>query len=306
MIWSEPKLIISRDTVSLSWLKMNVMCPTPVVINSDTVRIFLSFCDETNKGRIGFVDIDRNDPSSIKGISQVPCMDLGAPGTFDDSGVLPSCVIEKDKCLYLFYCGFQRQVNVPYTSLLGLAVSEDGGSSFHRIRETPILEREQNELFIRTGAFCACTDDNYELFYASGGTWFDLYEGKKEPIYNLKRICSDKMTSFDGEGEVVIDLVNDEYGITIPQLIKCEGKEYLLFSVRSRKRGYRLEYATKENKQWVRRGEIGIANNATGWFQEMQCFGKILSVDGRTILFFSGNHYGMGGMGWTELLKKEN
>lgn len=306
MIWDDAKLIISRDTVDIDWLKLNVMCPVPIVLNNNVIRVYAAFCDERNRGRVGYVDVDRANPSIVLGISEDPCMDIGSPGTFDDSGVLPTCMIQERDTLYMYYCGFQKQVNVPYTSLLGIAVSNDGGNNFHRIKNTPVLERVQGELFIRTGAFCVCSGDEYELYYASGDEWFELYEGKLEPIYNLKRISTEDMSTFTGKGSVVINLQNDEYGITIPQYFKNKEKEQLLFSVRSCNRGYRLEYATKNLGEWVRQGEIGIADNATGWYREMQCFGKILRVDGRTMLFFSGNHYGIGGMGWTELIENKN
>lgn len=304
MDWTKAELIISKDTVAIDWLKLNVMCPVPIILDDSTIRIYAAFCDEYNRGRVGYIDVYRHNPSIIKQISEKPCLDIGHIGTFDENGVLPTCVFKEKDRLFMYYCGFQKYSDFPYTSLLGLAVSDDEGETFERVKITPILERVEGEQFIRTGATCVVNDRGYDLYYASGNTWFELYEGKMEPIYNLKMISSMDMTRFDGMGEDVIILHDDEYGITIPQLFKYDEKDMLLFSVRSKSKGYRIEYAVKEGDEWERQGEIGLASNSCGWYKEMQCFGKILSDGDDVLLFFSGNHYGIGGIGWTQMIKR--
>ena len=48
------------------------------------------------------------DPQVIKGVSQQPVLDLGAPGMFDDNGVILGDVIEvSEDELRLYYVGFQ-------------------------------------------------------------------------------------------------------------------------------------------------------------------------------------------------------
>lgn len=302
MKWKVPQRIIGREDGKCNWLCLNVMCPVPTIRENGTVRVYCAFCDEDNKGRVGYVDVDADDPTHIIHISEVPCLDIGERGTFDDSGVLPTCVFEEHGILYMYYCGFQRHINVPYTSLLGIAESRDGGNTFHRIKNTPVLERKQGELFIRTGAYCIFHDDHYELFYASGDEWFDLYKGKMEPVYHLRSVSSKRKDVFTEEKSIgVINLEGDEYGIIIPQYLCDLNRELLIFSVRSKSRGYRIEYAEKKSNIWERKGEIGLERVAHTWCDEMQCFGKMLSLGDRRLLFFCGNHYGMGGMGWTEL-----
>lgn len=304
MDWTKAELIISKDTVAIDWLKLNVMCPVPIILDDSTLRIYAAFCDEQNRGRVGYIDVDRHNPSIIKHISEKPCLDLGDESSFDDSGVLPTCVIKQKDRLFMYYCGYQKYRDFPYTSLLGLAVSYDGGETFERVKPTPILERVDGEQFIRTGATCVVKDKGYDLYYASGNTWFELYEGKMEPKYNLKIISSMDMDRFDGKGDDVILLNDDEYGIVIPQIFYLDNKELLLFSVRSQSKGYRIEYAAKEGDEWERQGEIGLASNSSGWYKEMQCFGKILSDGDDVLLFFSGNHYGRGGIGWTRMVRR--
>lgn len=153
MEWIRQGMLCSKDTIGLEWCKMNIMCPVPFLVDADTLRIFAAFCDDQNRGRIGYIDVNPGNPAEILNVSKQPVLDLGESGTFDENGVLPTSILAEESKIYLFYCGFQLQVNVPYTSLLGISVSDDNGDNFRRLHSTPILDRVDNELFIRTGAY---------------------------------------------------------------------------------------------------------------------------------------------------------
>jgi hypothetical protein len=61
-------------------------------------------------------------------VSRSPIMDVGSHGTFDEHGVVPSCVIQaKDSSLLMYYSGFERFDSVPYKIFTGLAISTDNG-----------------------------------------------------------------------------------------------------------------------------------------------------------------------------------
>ncbi len=300
-MWKKKGLICNREIVSdLSWYRLNCMCPTPILIG-DIIRVFVALCDGENRGRVGYLDVKASNPSVLLDYSREPVLDIGPPGRFDESGVLPTSLLIENNRLYLYYCGFQRQMTVPYTSLCGVAVSDNKGESFVRMKETPVLERVTNELFIRTGALIERTvlldRTVYTLYYASGTTWFELQSNKLEPRYNLKKISSERLDSFLGEGEVVVDFTDDEYGITMPQL---QSDNSLIFSSRTRKDGYRIVRARLENGKYVRETSPFLDVSKNGWDSEMVCFGKTITYKEHEYLFYCGNHYGIGGMGWAE------
>lgn len=101
-------------------------------------------------------------------------------------------------------------------------------------------------------------------------------------------------------------MCGDEYGITIPQIIRCDGEIGIIYSIRSCTHGYILGYSVYDDKtqQWIRNDDkMKFVNDPGEWETEMQCFGKIFSYNEETYLFYCGNHYGIGGLGWARLKK---
>ena len=79
----------------------------------------------------------------------------------------------------------------------------------------------------------------------------------------------------------------------------------MYYSVRSISKGYRLGYAESEDgitfERMDEKMEIDVSEY--GFDSEMICFGKIFKHGFRTYLFYCGNHYGVGGVGYAELVK---
>ena len=72
----------------ISWAKHSALTPTPVLINEDIIRVYAGFRDENGISRIGFVDVEAENPSKIRYISKSPVLDIGVAGAFDDNGVI--------------------------------------------------------------------------------------------------------------------------------------------------------------------------------------------------------------------------
>jgi hypothetical protein len=130
MNFTKKGLIFDHESLNISWFKKNAMTPMTVELDESTIRIFVGMCDKGNIGRIGYVDVDSNDPKIIKGYSKEICFDIGDIGCFDDNGVIPSAVVREGDTLYLLYSGYQKVAKVPYLIFAGIAVSHDMGKSF--------------------------------------------------------------------------------------------------------------------------------------------------------------------------------
>ncbi|WP_245213935.1 hypothetical protein [Rhodoferax sp. AJA081-3] len=89
---------------------------------------FYSSRDTHNLSRIGRLDVDAKDPSKIMARHDAPVMELGEPGTFDDSGMMPSSIVKVGDRIFLYYIGWNVRNTVPYHNSVGLAVSDDGAS----------------------------------------------------------------------------------------------------------------------------------------------------------------------------------
>ncbi len=302
MTWIRRGKLFGNDTWDLEWHKLNTQLPIPYLMDEDRLRLFVTLCDAENRGRLGFVDVNPDNPSEIIDYSHEPLLDVGKRGCFDENGVVSTALLENDGKLYIYYCGFQKHVNYPYSSLAGVAVSIDGGQSFSRIRETPLLERKDGEMFIRTGVGIYKYGNVYRLYYASGNEWLSV-NNKLVPQYSFRYIDSDSPICFDGESIKMFPLENDEFGMTTPQIFKTDSGYEMIYSVRTVSEGYRMGYATsKDGIEFSRNDKVMDMERPNGEFDsEMICYGKCYKRGDRTYLFYSGNHYGMDGIGWAEL-----
>ncbi len=307
MKWQKKGFIVSSRTLGLPWYQKNTMVPVPLLISAERLRIFLTMCDADNVGRIGYVDVHPDHPETVIGYSTQPVLDAGEPGFFDDSGVLPSAIFEDSGRHYMFYSAYQKHEKVPYSILTGLAVFD--GPDFNtlkRVSTVPLLERTQAEQFIRSAVFCRSEGGRYIIYYSSGSSW--IHNSIKEaPRYDIK--CIESANLFDwhtATPRLCIALKNDEYGLTTPSVFFENGIYKLIYSIRSISKGYRLGYAeSTDGLNWTRMDErMDIEVSASGWDSEMICFGNIFKHKDKTYLFYCGNHYGMGGMGYA-VLKEE-
>lgn len=80
-----------------SWQENGIITPTPYILNDDLIRVYCGFRDCDGISRIGYIDLDQNNPLVVKGISQVPVLDIGNDGCFDDNGMILGDIKEYDK-----------------------------------------------------------------------------------------------------------------------------------------------------------------------------------------------------------------
>ena len=101
----------------------------------DTVRLFLTGRDKTVRSRIGIVTLRWSERPEVIDVTSKPVFDIGEPGSFDMDGVSYPWLVEADGALLMYYVGWNRLAGeIPFRNQIGLAVSEDGGNSFRRVR----------------------------------------------------------------------------------------------------------------------------------------------------------------------------
>jgi hypothetical protein len=310
MKWAKKGLICSRETIALPWYRKNAMVPLPYLVDERRLRIFVTLCDEANVGRIGYIDVDAHNPADILGYSAQPVLDIGADGSFDDNGVVTASLLKRGDELYLYYSGYQSCVKVPYLIFAGVAVSTNHGASFRKLSDSvPMLDRVAGEVSTRCAPFVIRDGDAYRMWYTAdaGSGWIER-DGKRLPLYDLKCATSDDPLQWPRRrGEVAVDLDRpDEHGIAKCTLWREEGLYKIIYSVRSLSKGYRLGYGeSADGRRFVRRDHlVGIDVSERGWDSEMIAFAERLQVGDKTYLFYCGNHYGMAGMGYAELVEK--
>lgn len=287
------------------WATSHAYIPTSLMLDEERIRVYVAFLDSHKVGRIGFVDIDASNPLHILKISNQPVLDIGQAGAFDDNGVTPICILKYLDKLYLYYVGWQLGVKVRYYLFMGLAISEDGGDSFQRYWRVPILERSNEELFVRTAAHVHFKDNKWKMWYIAGDRWIDVH-GKQVPTYNMRYLESSDGIHWGKQGIVCLELANnDEYGFGRPFVIEEGGLYKMWYSIRTIGKGYRMGYAESlDGKNWMRKDdELGIDVSASGWDSQTISMACIQKTKYGTYMFYNGNNYGETGFGVAVLHK---
>jgi predicted GH43/DUF377 family glycosyl hydrolase len=307
MNWDKKPLRVTANE-NLWWQQNYAILPTPFLIEElNIIRVFYATTCKSNIGRITSVDLCADDPSKIISQNNIISLDSGLPGAFDDCGVNPSSILKINDLYVLYYAGYQRHEMVPYSILSGIAISNDL-KSFKRISNSPVLERNDTELNLRSAPTVIEHDSKYFMVYVSSLGWqtFDegFYKGKTLPKYCLRSTISEDGFNWNNESKIIIepDFSNNEFGFGRPYLLKHNSLYYLFYSVRSSSNGYNLGYAVSSNlEQWFRKDkQIGISRSKNGWDSEMICYCSMLIVRDKLYMFYNGNNHGKSGFGFAE------
>jgi predicted GH43/DUF377 family glycosyl hydrolase len=301
MKWIKKGLIYGPDG-KFSWAKHSALTPTPILINKDTLRVYAGFRDEYGVSRIGFVDLDAKNPSNIKNISKMPVLDVGRPGAFDDNGVILGDIVNYNDKLYMYYVGFQLVEKVKFLAFTGLAISSDGGTTFERYSNAPILDRANNEIYIRAIHSVMIDDGFLKIWYASGNDW-EWINGTPYPKYNIRYIESSDGINFNQRSILCIDTEGKEYRIGRPRVYKRKTK-YMMFYTKGTLNGdYIAGYAeSQDGEKWIRNdGKIGITLSKTGWDSKSLSYPSLIGYRGKVYMFYNGNDMGKDGFGYAVL-----
>uniref|UniRef100_UPI0040487C6F hypothetical protein n=1 Tax=Algoriphagus sp. TaxID=1872435 RepID=UPI0040487C6F len=309
MNWVKKGFIYSPDG-ELWWNKKYSILPTPIYLEKlNVIRVYFGVTCENNFGRITFIDLDPDFPFIIKDNPNLIALDLGKDGAFDDCGVNPSCILKYNNEWFLYYAGFQRHFKTPYSIFSGLAKSSDG-LTFSRVQNTPILERTNSELSLRSAPSVIFENNSFKMIYVADHGWKEintmLFEGKKMPMYGLKYCESSDGINWKFKSKSVLMPRDDEFGFGRPYLFKDKEIYKLFYSIRCANKSYRLGYAESfDCIEWYRKdNNINIDVSDSGWDSEMMCYPAVLNVKNKTFLFYNGNNNGETGFGYAELINK--
>ena len=281
------------------WARSYALLPTVGTVDNDILRIYFASLDGKHYGRIGYVDVDANNPQRILYQAKEPVLNIGELGAFDDSGVNPSCVVDLANKKYLYYIGWQRCERVPYMLFSGLAVSRDGGLTFERQSRTPVLDRTVDEPFSRGAPFVMIEDGVFKMWYWSCLKW----SSGPDIHYNtvIRHAVSTDGMVWNSHPHICIEPdFSDEYAVGRPWVIR-DGPVYKMwYSIRSFTELYTIGYAeSKDGIHCVRKDdEVGIGKSENGWDSEMICYPCVVEVKSTRLMFYNGNRHGSTGFGY--------
>ena len=277
--------------------------PTPIVFDK-FIRIYFA-CRRNGQSYPAFFDL-AFDLKTILAVQDKPIMSWGRPGMFDSDGIMPSCVVESYTSdeLRMYYIGWNaRAKGARYQNEIGLAISKDGGETFERMFEGPIMGRTPTEPGLCVMPF-VMHKNFYRMWYQSGTSW-ELIDNQYEPVYVIKYAKSLDGMVWDRKPDVCVEQ---------PYLLEAFSRPCVIF-----KDGiYKAWYCYRDSREYrggVGSYKIGYAESDDGinfkrlpdqviprgeWDSKMQSYPFIFEFNGKLLMLYNGNNFGQTGVGLAE------
>lgn len=282
--------------------------PTPLLVDDHTLRVYFGTRDERNRTRTTFIDLDPNDLRSVRYIHDRPVIDLGKIGAFDDSGANVCSIVRNGNVILMYYIGVNTSTTVHMRNAVGIAISEDGGFSFRRLFDGPVLDRTRTEPYYVGAAEVIREGDLWRCYYTCGNEW-KLIDGKPEIDYQIKYATSADGIEWRRDNLQVIQPENSFEVCARPSVWRSKDLYHMLFSRRSMtgfrveaSQGYRAGYASStDGVIWHRHDdEVNLPPSAEGWDSEGIAYPYHFELFDRELLFYNGNQFGRTGFGIAE------
>ena len=297
MKWEKKGLIFTPKS-NLKWMAKRTSLPFAEKIKGDLFKIYFYGQNIKNESQIGYFEINLNKPKEVIKFTEKPILKLGSLGSFDDSGVMPSWIVNKNNKKYLYYTGWSLGIKVPFYFFIGLAISNDGGNSFDRYSKSPILGRNEVDPYL-TASPCLIVEENiWKMWYVSCIKW-EMINNKPKHYYHIKYAESNDGINWKRNGKVSIDFKSeDEFALARPCVLLEDGVYKMWYSYRGKR--YKIGYAESKNGiDWIRKDELaGITTSEFGWDSEMICYSFVFKNKEKMYMLYCGNNYGDTGIGY--------
>jgi len=303
------KVFTPQEVEGRPWLKEFAQAPATLVLD-DRVRVYFSCrppADSSGQyvSYAAYVDLDRSDLFRILGVADEPILSLGRLGTFDEFGTYPVSVIPDGDAVVAYYGGWTRCESVPFNVAIGCARSADGGKTFARLGDGPVLGHSMDEPFVVSGPKIRRFDGLWYLFYIAGRKWKSA-DGRPEPVYKIRMATSHNGVAWTRLNKDLIESrVEEDEAQASPDVFFAGGKYHMFFSYRrstnyrGKQNGYRIGYASSSDLTvWTRDdNRAGIDVSDDGWDAEMISYPHVFELDGKTYLAYLGDQVGRYGFG---------
>lgn len=286
------------------YFKTHATRPIPYLLNSATLRLFFSSRESEDMPYPTYIDVELECPGNVIRVNETPMMNLGRTGTFDDSGITPTCILRHDGKERMYYVGWKRRrYGVSIEANIGLAEILEHGDKLQRMYEGPILGQDRNHPLMTAAPFVLFDEGRYKMWYCSGTEW-RMMGDNPEPVYTVFYAESDNGIDWVPHKEPVIDYKYDGEVISAPWVIKLRGKYHMWYSTRGcsskESKNFVVGYAeSPDGIHWTRLDDqAGITRSSSGWDSEMVCYPSFFAHKNVMYMFYSGNNVGKGGIGY--------
>lgn len=284
---SSPKKIFSYQ--KNNWSASHVTLPAPILLKEQKIiRVFYSSLNSEFQGHSSFFDLDLFDPFTVKYIHDAPVLSPGAPGDFDDNGVICTDVKFYNNQYHMLYAGFELCDKIRYRIMTGLALSDDG-INFRRNSRSPLLDRCDGQEFFRCGP--SYISEN-KIIYVGGGEWFKGSD-KDKPIYDIYITEKNKNKKWT-EGTLIRkhSIQNDQHGFGRPSLCYFKDFYFLTYSVRSIKNKSYVIKLEIIDENYKKKEEIPLTTVYEESGENDLSYSTLLTTGDRLFILFNGVNFG--------------
>ena len=279
------------------------------IVDEKTWRIYYSTRTKDIVSLPYFLDVEAGNPKNILKVYDKPLFQPGRIGTFDDNGITMTSIVTIEDAKYIYYCGWNRKVSVPYALSIGVAVVKNNGTVFEKMFEGPIMDRSKYNP-IGVSAPCVIIDEGiFKMWYITFTGW-KVYNGRTEPIFVIKYATSSNGIDWDTSSKICINSSYDGESFARPWVIKDNGIYKMWFSTRGPV-GYRekdgqhyiLDYAEScDDENWERKpNNFNLTTSVSGWDSEMIEYASVIKQNSIYYMLYNGNQFGKTGFGYAEL-----
>jgi hypothetical protein len=245
MRWRKHGLLFRREQLP-AWAASSALQPTPLTRTPEgTARVYCGFRDADGRSRVGTVDIAWvRDGLTVTAVGDVPALDLGAAGAFDQDGVVPSAVCERDGEIWLYYAGYRRgDEQARFTVFGGTAVSRDGGLRFNRLDSEPTLGPSSEARLFRVVHSVLPHPEGWQAWYGAG-SHFTAGAAKTLPVYDIRHCVTPDGRTFPDTGVVCIAPGPGEHRVGRPYVVRTADGYQMFYGAGTEEIPYELRLAT--------------------------------------------------------------
>lgn len=284
--------------------------PQALVLD-DRIRIYFSTRRKDSAGKFLSLPVYadfRRDFTGLIAVAARPVMELGDLGSFDEHGIFPLSPFRAGPRLFALTTGWTRRQSVSTDGGIGLAESFDGGLSFQRIGQGPVLGASLHEPFLVSDAFTVAEGGRHHMWYIHGTRWIQPDPTQApDRVYKIAHAQSVDLLHWQRTGHQILpDALDIDECQALPTVVRCGETWHMMFCYRhatgfrtDATRGYRLGHAVStDGVNWRRCDDDWTLHpEPDAWDGSMQCYPNLFEVDGRLHLLYNGNAFGRDGFG---------
>ena len=289
----------------MKWSRTHATVPTPLHLGDDVFRVLFSTRDDQSRNRVGYVDIELGDRVRLVAEARLPVFDLGKLGYFDCDGVYGTCIVRTPDEIRFYYAGWNAGSKGLFYSAIGLAVSRDGGQSFSRASDAPIVGRDEVDPWACMAPFVGKSPDNsWLMWYASGIEIHRGPDGTLQSRYDIKTATSEDGLAWTKTGQTAIGLGERDSNIARACVLLEDGRYRAWYPyIRTSLGQYRIGYGESadglhfERMDEAPEARLAPGENGSGWDSDAVTYPHVFRHRGQLYMLYNGNQFGKTGFG---------